>query len=117
MTMSHQMKNINTKIEIIKKKKNQMEILEVKSTVTEKKNSQPDKARRGVLSLQARPTLGAVGASWTELWAEQNEHMKYGPKSKNPSRKRPVGGIFSTSQANFGGFGGFLDRVDRKSVV
>lgn len=39
MTMSHQMKNINTKIEIIKKKKNQMEILEMKSTVTEKKKS------------------------------------------------------------------------------
>lgn len=36
VTMSHQMKSINTKIEIIKK--NQMEVLEVKSTVTEKKN-------------------------------------------------------------------------------
>ena len=31
-----------------------------------------------------------VGASWTELWAKQDENMKYGPKSKYPSQKRKV---------------------------
>ena len=34
----------------------------------------------------------AVGASWTELWAKQDDHMQYGPKSKNPSQKGHVEG-------------------------
>ena len=54
--------------------------------------SKPEKVSRGMFSLWARPTLGPVGAFWTELWAKQDENMKYGPKSKNPSRKRHVGG-------------------------